>query len=120
MPQIHAFFRTCSPTQSTHFCGGVVVGQDQAGIGLAALQGDADGHLVDGAASQGVGAGQGLGAEQDMDAKGPALAHQPIQNLAGLGGGGVVFGEEFLEFIDQQEDAGKAPPPTSGEGSLAR
>ena len=57
----------------------VVLVHDQVGVGLVALEGDADDHLAEGGAGHGVGAAQGLRAEQHVDAEGPALAHDPVQ-----------------------------------------
>ena len=75
------------------------------GVGLAALQGDAHRHLIDGAAGQAVSAAQRLRAENDVDAERPALPHQPIQQQGGFLGDLVVLDEELLEFIDDQQDA---------------
>ena len=83
----------------------VVLAQDQVGVGLAALQGDAHRHLVDGAAGQRVGAAQGLRAEQDVHAEGPALPHQAVQQQRRLLGDLVVLDEELLELVDDQQDA---------------
>ena len=63
--------------------GGVLFAEDQVGVGLAALQGDADGHLADRAAGERVRAGQGLRAQQHVDAEGPALPHQAVQQQRG-------------------------------------
>ena len=59
----------------------VFVAEDQMGVGLAALQGDADRHLIDRAPRQAVGAAQRLRAEQDVQTEGSALPHQPVQQL---------------------------------------
>ena len=73
------------------------------GVGLAALQRDADGHLVDGAAGQAVGAAEGLRAEQDVDAERPALAHQAVEQQRRFLGELVVLDEELLELVDDQQ-----------------
>ena len=80
------------------------------GVGLAALQGDAHGHLAEGAAGQGVGPAQGLRAQEDVDAERPALPHQPVQQQGRLLGDAVVLDEEFLEFVDDQQDARQRGP----------
>jgi hypothetical protein len=85
--------------------GRIIVSQDEAGISLTALQGDAHGHLVNCAAREAIGASQSLRTEQDMQAKGASLSHQAVQNLRGLRANGVVFGEKFLELVYQQENA---------------
>ena len=66
--------------------GRVVFAEDQVGVGLAALQGDAHGHLADRAAGQRVGPAQRLRAEQHVDAERPALPHQPVQQQRRLPG----------------------------------
>ncbi len=83
----------------------VVLAENEMSIGLAALQGDADGHLVDGAAGQAVSASQGLRAEQDMNAEGASLPDQPIQKEGGFLGGLVILDKKFLEFVDDEQDA---------------
>jgi len=84
---------------------GVVFVEDEEGVGLVALEGDADDHLAHGGACEGVGAAEGLGAEQDVDAEGAALANDAIEEEGGVLGDAVVFDEEFLELVDEEEDA---------------
>ena len=55
--------------------GGVVVGEDEVGVGLAALERDPHRHLVDRAPRQAVRPAQRLRAEQDVHAERPALAN---------------------------------------------
>ena len=85
--------------------GAVVLVQNQLRVRLAALERDAHRHLVDGAAGQRVGAAQGLRAEQDVQAEGPALAHQPVQQQGRLLRQPVVLDEELLELVHDQQDA---------------
>ena len=82
--------------------GRVLLAEDQVGVGLAALQGDAHRHLADGAAGQRIGPAQRLRAQQHVDAEGPALPHQPVQQQGRLLGDAVVVDEEFLKLIDDQ------------------
>src|ERR1035438_8682369 len=58
---------------------GIVLVHDQVGVGLVALQGDADDHLAEGSAGDSVGAPQGLRPKQHMDAESASLAHYPVQ-----------------------------------------
>ena len=53
--------------------GRVLLAEDQVGVGLAALQGDADRHLADRAAGQRVGPGQGLRAQAARGCRRPGL-----------------------------------------------
>ena len=85
--------------------GRVVLAQDQVGVGLAALQGDPHGHLAQRAAGQRVGAAQGLRAQEDVDAEGPALADQAVEQQRDLLRDLVVLDEELLELVDDQQDA---------------
>lgn len=85
--------------------GGVVVAEDQVGVGLAALQGDAHRHLIDGAAHQAVGAAERLRAEQDVDAEGPALPDQAVEQLGRFLGDLVILDEELLKLVHHQQDA---------------
>ncbi len=84
---------------------GVVGAEDQLGVGLAALQRDADRHLIDGAAGQAVGAAQRLRAEKDVQAECTALPHQPVQQLGRVLRDAVVFREKLLKFIHNQQNA---------------
>jgi len=85
--------------------GGVLFAEDQVGVGVAALQGDPHRHLADGAPRNRVGPGQGLRSEQHVDPECPALAHQPVQEQGGGLGDAVVFDEQLLELVDDQQDA---------------
>ncbi len=87
--------------------GRVVFAEDQVGVGLAALQGDAHGHLADRAAGQRIGPAEGLRAQQHVDAERPALPHQPVQQQRRLLGDAVVLDEQLLELVDDQQDAGE-------------
>ncbi len=58
---------------------GVVLVHDQVGVGLVALEGDADDHLAEGGAGDRVGAAQGLRAEQHVDAERAALPDDAVQ-----------------------------------------
>ena len=93
----------------------VVFAEDQVGVGLAALQGDADGHLADRAAGQGVGPAERLRAQQDVDAERPALPHQPVQQQGRILGDPIVLDKQLLELVDNQQDARQA-----GLGPAAR
>jgi len=85
--------------------GEIVVVEDKLGIGFGALQGDAYGHLADGAAGEVGGAGEGLGAEQDVQSKGAALPDQLLEDNGGILSELVVFGEKHLKFIDDEDGA---------------
>ena len=87
--------------------GRVLLAEDQVGVGLAALQGDAHGHLADGAAGQRIGPAQRLRAQQHVDAERPALPHQAVQQQGRLLGDAVVVDEQLLELVDDQQDAGQ-------------
>ena len=56
----------------------VVVVHDQMGVGFIALEGDADDHLAERGAGQRVGSAECLRTENDMNAEGPALAHDAV------------------------------------------
>ena len=84
--------------------GQVVLGQDQERVDLAALQGDAHGHLAQGAAGQGERPAQRLRAKLDVDAEGPALADQAVEQERGLLGELVFLDEELLELVDHEQD----------------
>ena len=58
---------------------GVVVGQNHGGVGLIALQGDANSHLSHGGARKRVRSTQSLRTQDHMHAECAALAHQSIQ-----------------------------------------
>ena len=58
---------------------GVVVGQDHGGVGLVALQRDANSHLSHGGARKRVRSTQSLRTQDHMHAECAALAHQSIQ-----------------------------------------
>ena len=85
----------------------VVFAQDQVRIVFTALKGDAHRHLAQGAAGQGERAAQALRAQDDVDAEGSALADQAVEPQGGFLGELVFLAEEFLEFVDDQQDAGQ-------------
>ena len=58
---------------------GVVVVHDEVGVGLVALERDADDHLAERGAGERVGAAERLRAEQHMDAERAALAHDAVE-----------------------------------------
>ena len=66
---------------------------------------DADRHLVDRAACEAIRAADRLRAEQNVHAEGAALTHQAIQQQRRFAGELVIFDEEFLELVHDQEDA---------------
>ena len=84
----------------------VVFAEDQAGVGLVALQRDADGHLSHRGAGQAVGAAECLGAEQHVHAEGTALANEAVENQGRILGDLVVLDEDLLKLVDDQQDAG--------------
>ena len=86
--------------------GGVVFTENQAGVGLVALQRDADGHLPHRGTGQAVGAAERLGAEQNMHAEGTALTDEPVEDEGGILRDLVVLDEDFLKLVDDQQDAG--------------
>jgi hypothetical protein len=55
-----------------------------------------------------------LRAEQDVNPEGAALADEAVEEDGGVLGELVVFGEEFLEFVDDEEGAGEARVQGSG------
>ena len=63
------------------------------------------------AAGERVGAAQGLRAEEDVDAEGPALAHQAVEQQRRLLGELVVLDEELLELVDDEQDARHGDSP---------
>ena len=89
--------------QQTGGC--VVFAKDQAGIGLVALQRDADGHLPHRRAGQTVGAAERLGAEQHVHAEGSALTDEAVEDQGGILGDLVVLDEDLLKLVDDQQDA---------------
>ena len=84
---------------------GVVLAEDQVGVGLAALQGDPHGHLAERGPRQRIGAAQGLRAEVDVNAEGSALAHQAVQQQRDFLRDLVVLDEELLKLVDDEQDA---------------
>ena len=87
------------------------------GVGLAALQRDADGHLVDRAAGQRVRPAERLRAEQDVDAERPALADEAVEQQRRFLRELVVLDEELLELVDDQQDARQSARPAARRGS---
>ena len=75
------------------------------GVGLAALQGDADRHLADGAAGQRIGPAERLRAQQHVNAECPALADQPVQQQGRVLGDAIVLDEQLLKLVDHQQDS---------------
>lgn len=84
---------------------GIGVVHDEVGVGLVTGKGDADGHLAKGGAGKGEGSAKGLGTEDGMDAKGPALPDDAIEEDGGLLGDLVVFGKELLKLVDEEKGA---------------
>ena len=97
---INAFARPCEQARRS-----VVLVHDQVGIGLVALQRDADNHLAHRCSSQSVGAAESLGAEEYVNAKGAALPHDSIKQNVGRLRNTIVFDEELLELVDDQQAA---------------
>ncbi len=77
------------------------------GVGLAALQRNAHGHLAQRRAGQRVRPAQRLRTQMHVNAEGSALPHQAVQQERCLLGQLVVFDEELLEFVDDEQDAGQ-------------
>ena len=84
---------------------GIAVVHDEVGIGLVALERDADHHLAERGAGQRVSAAQRLRAEQDVDAEGAALAHDAVEEQGSGLRDGIVIHEELLEFVDDEQRA---------------
>ena len=85
--------------------GGVFVAEDEVGVGLAALQGDAHRHLAERAAGERVGAGERLRTEQHVDAERAALPHEAVEQQRRVLGQLVVGDEQLLELVDDQQRA---------------
>ena len=68
---------------------------------------DPHGHLAERAPGQGERAAERLRAEEDVDAEGPALADQAVEQKRGLLGELVFLDEELLELVDDQQDPGQ-------------
>src|SRR5262249_17329015 len=83
----------------------VVRAEDQHGVGLAALQRDPHGHLVNGAAGQAVGPAQRLRTEQNVQAKRAALAHQAVEQASRVLGQTAGLDEKLLEFVHNEQHA---------------
>ena len=83
--------------------GGVAIIHDEIGVGFVALKGDADDHLSEGGAGERISATEGLGAEDDMDAKGAALADDAVEEEGGGLGDGIVIDKKLLKFVDEEE-----------------
>ena len=71
------------------------------------MQGDAHSHLAQGAAGQGERPAQRLRAKLDVNAEGPALADQAVEQKRSLLGDPVFLDEELLEFVHHQQDPGQ-------------
>ena len=84
--------------------GGVVFAQDQVGVGFAALKRDPHGHLAERGLGQRVLAAQGLRAEDHVHAEGTALPHQAVEQQRDFLRDLVVFDEELLELVDDEQD----------------
>ena len=85
--------------------GGVFVAEDEVGVGLAALQGDAHRHLADRAAGERVGAAERLRAQEHVDAERAALADEAVEQQRRVLGELVVGDEQLLELVDDQQRA---------------
>ena len=83
---------------------GVVLIHDEVGIGLVALERDADDHLADGRARQSVSTAERLRTEDDVNAERAALPHDAIQQDRGVLRNAVFFREEFLKLVNHQKD----------------
>ncbi len=84
---------------------GVIVVHDEIGVGLVALQRDADDHLPQRGARQRVGAAERLRAEKHVDAERAALAHDAVEEKRRSLGDGIVLDEKLLELVDDQQRA---------------
>ena len=82
---------------------GVVVAEDQVRVRLAALERDPHAHLSERASGERVGAAEGLRTEQDVDAEGAALPHEPVQDQRRVLPDLVILDKELLELIDHQQ-----------------
>ena len=71
------------------------------------MQGDAHSHLAQGAAGQGERPAQRLRAKLDVNAEGPSLADQAVEQKRSLLGDPVFLDEELLEFVHHQQDPGQ-------------
>ena len=102
--------------------GGIVVVHDQIGVGLVALEGDADGHLAEGGAGQRVGPAEGLRAEQDVNAEGAALSDDPVQQQRGrLGDGSSSVKNSWnSSMISRVRGIGSVPPAALVAGEVLR
>ena len=83
----------------------------------------AHGHLADRAARPANSARRGLRPEIDVDAEGPALPHQTVEQQRGLLRDLVVLDEEFLELVDDEQDSRQRvgrPRPCDSRSGLAR
>ncbi len=88
---------------------GIVVAQNDVPVGVAALQRYPYRHLIDGTAGQGVRPTKRLRAQQDVQSKSPPLPDEAIEQQGCVLGDLVVLDKEFLEFIDDQQDARRGP-----------
>ena len=108
-----------SPGRRKQAWRGIVLVHDQVGIGFVTLERNADDHLTDGGAGQGVGAAQGLRAEQHVNAKRAALPDDAIQQDGRALGNAVFLHKKFLKFVNDQQRPrhgfGPAGPFVSGE-----
>src|SRR5439155_15193901 len=66
---------------------------------------------AEGGAGEGVGAAMGLRPKEDVDPKGPALAHDPIEQEGRRLGNLVIFDKEFLKLVDDQQRPGERLGP---------
>src|SRR5690606_13823280 len=84
---------------------GVVFAQNQVGVGLAALQGDAHRHLSDRRSSQRISTAERLRTEHNMDARCPPMSHKPVEQQRSRLRISVDFGEDLLDLVDDEENA---------------
>ena len=83
---------------------GVTLIHNQVGVRFIALQRDSHNHLTHGSSSQRIRAAEGLRAEQHVDAKRAALAHNSVEQDRSDLRYPIFFGEELLKFINDQHD----------------
>src|SRR5262249_29775590 len=81
----------------------IVFVHDEIGVGLVALQRNADDHLAQRGAGHRIGSPKRLGTKQDVDPKCTPLAHDPVQQKRRGLGYLVVLDEKLLEFVDQKQ-----------------
>ena len=99
--------------------GRIVFREDQAAIGLVALQRDAHRHLPHCRPGKAVGAAERLRAKEDVHPEGTALTDEAIEDQRRILGELVVLDKKLLELVDDEEDArhrlGTASAAEAGE-----